>query len=81
MYFNNEEEKTNFSPEFLNSLALSGMPLQKLRLKKDAIVDFLRNLNVKHGICNGTRLRVVNLMKNVIDCEVITGTREGEQFF
>jgi hypothetical protein len=77
----NEEEKTNFSPEFLNSLTLSGMSLHKLRLKKDAIVVLLRNLNVKHGICNGTRLRVVNLMKNVIDCEVITGTREGERFF
>ena len=76
-----EEERTNFSPEFLNGLTLSGMPLHKLRLKKHSIVVLLRNLNVKHGICNGTRLKVVQLMKNVIDVEVITGARAGLRLF
>jgi hypothetical protein len=72
-----EEEKTNFSPEFSNGLTLSGMPLHKFRLKKHSIVVLLRNLNVKHGICTG----IVQLMKNVIDVEVITGARACLRLF
>ena len=73
-----EEERSNFSPEFLNGLTLSGMPFHKFVY---CIVVLLRNLNVTHGICNGTRLRVVQLIKNLVDCEVISGSKTGERLF
>ena len=57
------------------------MPLHKLRLKQNSIVVLLRNINVKNGVCNGTRLKIKMLMKNIIDCEVITGGRTGERLF
>ena len=57
------------------------MPLHKLRLKQNYIVVLLRNINVKNGVCNGTRLKIKMLMKNIIVCEVITGGRTGERLF
>lgn len=39
----------------------------------------LRNLSIKDGLCNGTRLIVRHLHTNVIDCEVLTGIRKGER--
>ena len=42
-------------------------------LKVGAIVMLLRNLNLKSGLCNGTRLVVKQLHNNIIDAEVLTG--------
>ena len=39
----------------------------------------LRNLSLKDGLCNGTRLIVRQLHTNVIDCEILTGTRSGDR--
>ena len=49
--------------EFLNSLTPNGLPRHKLKLKVDAIVVLLRNLNLNEGLCNGTRLSVKKLLK------------------
>ena len=49
--------------EFLDSLELSGLPPHKLHLKVGAMVMLLRNLNVKHGLLNGTRLIVKKMYK------------------
>ena len=34
----------------------------------------MRNMNIKHGLCNGTRLVVKKMMPNVLDCEIIKDT-------
>ena len=41
----------------------------------------LRNLNASRGLCNGTRLVVRNISKNVLDCEILTGNKVGRRVF
>lgn len=41
----------------------------------------LRNLNTKRGLCNGTRLIVVDLKPNLIIAKVLTGSAEGNTVF
>ena len=65
--------------EFMNSLTPNGLPLHKLVLKVGSIVVLLRNLNVKEGLCNGTRLVIRNMKDYVLDAEIISGYRSGER--
>ena len=37
----------------------------------------LRNLNVNSGLINGTRLTVLNLFENSIQCQILTGAEAG----
>jgi len=55
------DEEANYPTEFLNSLELNGLPPFKLTLRVGAIVMFLRNLDPKRKLCNGTRLVVTEL--------------------
>ena len=75
----NEEEATNYPPEFLHSLTPSGLPPHILNLKVGAVVMLLRNLNIKEGLCNGTRLMIKRLHQNVIDAEVLLGTHQSKR--
>lgn len=72
-----EHEAHNFPTEFLNSLQVSGLPPNNLRLKRNAIVMLIRNLNTAKSLINGTRMRVKQLHRNTIDCEVLTGASSG----
>lgn len=74
-------EADSFPLEFLNSLTPSGMPPHRLTLKPGAIIMLLRNLNAKLGLCNGTRCVVRQLMNNVIDVEVLTGSAAGDRVY
>ena len=67
--------------EFLNSLMPSGSAPHRLRLKIGAPVILLRNLDVKEGLCNGTRLIVRNFSNRVIDAEIAIGTHAGKRVF
>lgn len=62
-----------YMPEFLHTLNPSDLPPHKLKLKINTIIMLLRNLNTKDGLCNGTRLRVINLQPNVIRAKILTG--------
>ena len=74
-----EEEAANYPIEFLNSLTPSGMPPHKLILKPGAIIMLLRNINLRKGLCNGTRLIVHHLHDHSIDAEILTGSFEGHR--
>jgi hypothetical protein len=67
----------NYPIEYLNSLLFSGLPPHKLRLKIGCIVMLLRNLDLHHGLCNGVRLRVLEIGPRFLKCEIITGSNAG----
>nr|XP_047146150.1 ATP-dependent DNA helicase PIF1-like [Hydra vulgaris] len=71
----------NFPNEFLNTLTPSGMPVHCLKLKIGAVIMLLRNLDLKGGLCNGTRLMVRALHNNYINGEVLTGVSAGNRVF
>ncbi|GMF48415.1 unnamed protein product [Phytophthora fragariaefolia] len=74
-----DDDDWNFiEPEILNSVNINGIPPHKLTLKKGAPIMHMRHLNPDLGLCNGTRLRVVELKPNVIHAKIMTGERRGQ---
>jgi ATP-dependent DNA helicase PIF1 len=60
------EDQQTYPEEYPNSLDINGVPPHKLRLKVGAPIILLRNINPKNGLCNGTRLQVTHLARNVL---------------
>jgi ATP-dependent exoDNAse (exonuclease V) alpha subunit len=73
----NDAEAVNYPAEFLNSLDLPGIPPHNLQLKVGSPVILLRNLNPPR-LCNGTRLVIKRLMKNIVEAVILNGKFEGE---
>ena len=67
------------TPEFLNDIKCSGMPNHKLHFKVGVPVMLLRNIDVSAGLCNGTRLTVLELGKNIIGVQVVSGPHSGDR--
>lgn len=57
-------EDGDLTIEYLNSLTPPGLPPSKLILKTGVPVVLIRNLNVKEGLCNGTRLIITRMYNN-----------------
>ncbi|VDK43225.1 unnamed protein product, partial [Cylicostephanus goldi] len=73
-----DSQSTDYTSEFLNSLAPAGLPPHKLRMKEGSIVMLLRNLDVRNGLCNGTRLIVTHFGRFVLGCRFACGERKGK---
>ena len=68
-----------FTTEFLNEIKCSGIPNHKLTLKVGVPVMLMRNIDQAGGLCNGTRLMINVLGKNLISATVLTGTNIGDK--
>jgi hypothetical protein len=71
----------NFPTEFLNKMTPPGLPPHELNLRTACIVMLLRNLDVRNGLCNGTRLIVTTLGPRVLVCKFATGPKKGCEVF
>ncbi|XP_050231533.1 uncharacterized protein LOC126680456 [Mercurialis annua] len=78
---NIEELQMLYPVEFLNSLNFNGFPQHDLHLKIKTPIMLLRNLNPVVGLCNGTRLIIIQLGVRVIEAQIITGSFAGERVF
>ncbi|KAG2787059.1 hypothetical protein Pcac1_g3814 [Phytophthora cactorum] len=74
-----EDEEVNFfEQEVLHTVKINGIPPHKLTLKKGTPIMMMRNLNPDLGLCNGTRLRIVELKPHVIHTTIMTGERQRQ---
>ena len=64
-----------------NCLIHLNRPLNKLFLKVGAPIILLRNLDIKNGLSNGTRLIVTNIGKRVLEAVISIGANAGKRVF
>uniref|UniRef100_A0AC34FI22 ATP-dependent DNA helicase n=1 Tax=Panagrolaimus sp. ES5 TaxID=591445 RepID=A0AC34FI22_9BILA len=73
-----EGESFAYAPEHFESIRPNGFPAYNLRLRENTVVMLMRNLSIKEGLCNGTRMLVKKLERNIIIAEKLTNVKEGE---
>ena len=66
--------------EYLNSLTPTGMPPFNLNLKIGAIVMLLKNMSIKSGLCNGTRMVIERCNDQSILASILYGKHKGKSF-
>ena len=67
--------------EFLNSLNASGLPLANLELKSGCPIILLQNLDSKCGLCNGTRVTIMQMTNHVLQVYLLGGDHDGQIAF
>jgi len=65
------------TPELLQSFDIGSLPPAKLCLKRGAPIILLRNLYPERGLCNGTRLVVLGIGRNILECKILGGSFDG----
>ena len=70
-----------YPPEYLNTIDVANLPHHEFKVKVNAPVICLRNLNPANGLCNGTRLRVVQTGQRVMEGEILSGKHVGERIY
>lgn len=72
---------TQYTPEYLNSLNASGLPLAKLELKIGCPIIILRNLDAANGVCNGSRAVLTKVKTRVLEVRLLGGDCAGKTTF
>ena len=77
-----EEDDVDLYPvEYLNSIESGSLPPARLEVKPGVPLMLLRNMDQRQGLCNGTRLRLVQMRNRVLEVRIITGPCAGNTAF
>jgi len=73
-------DSESYAVEYLQSINLASIPPSCLRLKIRVPLILIRNLSLKHEMCNGTRLRLlgINSNSNCLQVAILGGRWDGE---
>ncbi|EOA38774.1 hypothetical protein CARUB_v10010998mg [Capsella rubella] len=72
------QKNSVYSPDFLNTIKVSGLPYHRLRLKIGCPIMLMRNIDPHGGLMNGTRLQIMQMADHVIQARILTGTKVGK---
>jgi len=67
-----------YTSEFMQSINGFNLPPDKLKLKVNAPIILIRNLDQKCGLCNGTRLSVTEISRFRIKSRIMNGSNVGD---
>ena len=67
----------SYTPEFLHALSSSGLPPHELCLRRGSLVMLLRNYAPHEGMCNGTRMVVEKMYRQLLVVRIVTGPFRG----
>ena len=67
-----DEDVAIYDAEVLSKINASGIPLHNLALKPGACIILIKNLNISHGHCNGTRNIIMEMTPRVIKAEKLS---------
>jgi ATP-dependent DNA helicase PIF1 len=59
----------------------NGLPPHVLRLRIGCIMMIIKNINLREGLSNGTRIQILGFRNNTIHCKHIHGPRQGQEFY
>jgi hypothetical protein len=59
----------------LNYISKVGIPPHILCIKKNDIMFIQRNLNINDGICNNSRVQILNIHNNIVVARLLDGTK------
>ena len=73
-----ESAVTLHDVEVLNKINTLGVPPHRLALKPGACIILIKNFNIKHGHCNGTRYTIKEMTPRLIKAEKLSGGPHSE---
>ncbi|PIA24735.1 hypothetical protein AQUCO_57600001v1 [Aquilegia coerulea] len=76
-----ENRGNSISNENMQALYPPSLPPFKLQLKVGCPIMLLRNLQPRDGLCNGTRLMVIQFATRVIEAKILNGSHAGNYVF
>jgi len=65
------------TPDFLNSVKVSGLPNHRLRLKIGCPLMLPRNIDPVGGLMNGTKLQITQMGPFILQAMILTDDRAG----